>query len=155
MRNLQAILSFHGFFPFHLDFSFLSPSIYLFGVNALGKENIQSQSKKSPRDDFLLLWISSHREKQRFSSALWRAGLNFGNEFFFFNPPVLKPNSDLTLGQVGSRWNLSPLVLCDEFVGCIFFLQFLELYFCVRYPLLSTSTEWAPVMLVGHNIWNE
>lgn len=87
-----------------------------------------------------------------FKSLLWSAAFNFGNKFLFLYPPVLKPDCDLPLGQVGYRRNLSPLVFRDEFVGGILFLQFLKLHFGVRYPFLSTSAKRAPVMLVGNNI---
>lgn len=83
----------------------------------------------------------SHAQWPPVLPCLRRAGLDFGDEFLFFYPPVLKPNGDLPLGQVSDGRNLSPLVLCDKFVGAVLFLQFLQLHLGVGYSLLSAAAE--------------
>lgn len=83
---------------------------------------------------------------------LRRAALHFGHKLLLLHPPVLEPDGDLPLRQVGHCWNLPPLVLGDEFVGGVLFLQFFELELGVRYPLLSASAERRAVVLVRHHI---
>lgn len=48
------------------------------------------------------------------------SGLQFIDDFFFFDSPVLEPNSDLPLWQVGGGWYPAPFVLSDEFICRIF-----------------------------------
>lgn len=83
---------------------------------------------------------------------LWRGALHFGHELLLLHPPVLEPDGDLPLRQVGRGGDLPPLVLGDEFVGCVLFLQFFQLNLGVRYSLLSAPAERRAVVLVRHDI---
>lgn len=83
---------------------------------------------------------------------LRRAGLHFGHELLLFHPSVLEPDGDLPLRQVGRGGDLPPLVLGDEFVGRVLFLQFFQLDLSVRYPLLPAPAERRTVVLVRHHI---
>lgn len=80
------------------------------------------------------------------------AGLHFGHELLLLHPPVLEPDGDLPLRQVGRGRDLPPLVLGDEFVSGVLFLQFFELELGVRYPLLPAPAERRAVVLVRHHI---
>lgn len=86
------------------------------------------------------------------SCALRRAALDFGYELLLLHPPVLEPDGYLPLRQVGRGGNLPPLVLGDEFVCSVLFLQFFQLDLGVRYPFLPATTERRAVMLVRHHI---
>lgn len=83
---------------------------------------------------------------------LRRSALHFGHELLLLHPPVLEPDGDLPLRQVGRGGDLPPLVLGDEFVGCVLFLQFFQLDLGVRYSLLSAPAERRAVVLVRHHI---
>lgn len=76
------------------------------------------------------------------------AAFDFGDDFLFLHPPVLKPNSDLSLREVGDGGDLSPLVLGDEFVAGVFLLQLLQLPLAIRDPFLPTPAEGAAVRRV-------
>lgn len=83
---------------------------------------------------------------------LRRAALHFGHELLLLHPPVLEPDGDLPLRQVGRGGDLPPLVLGDEFVCGVLFLQFFQLDLGVRYPLLPAPAERRAVVLVRHHI---
>lgn len=85
-------------------------------------------------------------------STLRRAALHFGHELLLLHPPVLEPDCDLPLRQVGRGRYLPPLVLGDEFIGGVLFLQLLQLDLGVRYPLLPAATERRAVVLMCHHI---
>lgn len=83
---------------------------------------------------------------------LRRGGLHFSHELLLLHPPVLEPDGDLPLRQVDRGGNLPPLILGDEFVGRVLFLQFFELEFGVRYPFLPAPAERRAVVLVSHHV---
>lgn len=83
---------------------------------------------------------------------LRRSGLHFCHELLLLHPPVLEPDGDLPLRQVGGSGDLPPLVLGYEFVGSVFFLQLLQLHLGVGDPLLSAAAERRAVMLMSHHI---
>lgn len=91
----------------------------------------------------------------RMSRMLRRAVFHFCHKLLLLYPPILEPDSDLPLRKVGRGRNLLPLVLRDEFVGGVFFLQLLQLHLCVRYPLLPSSTKRGTFLLVGNHICRE
>lgn len=84
---------------------------------------------------------------------LGRAGLDFGHKLFLLDAPVLEPDGDLALGQVGGGGDLPPLVLGDELVGGVLLLQLLQLQLGIRDALLSAAAEGRAVVLVRHHVW--
>lgn len=85
-------------------------------------------------------------------SSSRRTGLHFGHELLLLHPPVLEPDGDLPLGQVGRGRYFPPLVLGDELVGRVLLLQLLELQLGVRDPLLPPAAERRAFVLVRHHI---
>lgn len=65
--------------------------------------------------------------------------LQLGDYFLVLDSAILKPNGDLSFGEVSGRRYPSPLVLVDKFVDGILALQFLELQFGVRHSLLPPT----------------
>lgn len=84
--------------------------------------------------------------------VLRRVALHFGHELLLLHPPVLEPNGDLPLRQVGGGGDLPPLVFGDELVRGVFFLQLFQLDFGVRYSLLPAPPERRTVVLVRHHV---
>lgn len=57
--------------------------------------------------------------------GLRSAGLHFGHKLLLLHPPVLEPDGDLALRQVGRSRDFSPLFLGDELVSGVLLLELL------------------------------
>lgn len=66
--------------------------------------------------------------------------LGFTDEFFLFDATVLKPDGNLSLGEIGSCRNPPSFVFGNELAGRVLFLQLFKLDFGVGDALLAAST---------------
>lgn len=78
--------------------------------------------------------------------------LGFTDEFLLLHPPVLEPDGNLTLREVGGSRDAPPLVFGDELAGCVLFLQLLELNLGVRDAFFAPATVTADFWLQGDDI---
>lgn len=69
----------------------------------------------------------------------------FVDNFLLLDASVLKPYSDLPLGQVGLSRYPPPFVLRDKFIGAVLALELLQLHLGVWHALLSSASERAGV----------
>lgn len=79
-------------------------------------------------------------------------GLEFIDDFFLFDPPVLEPDCDLPLREVRCGWYPPPFVLGNEFVRSVFPFEFFQLHLSVRHPLLSPPPIGAGVRRMGDDV---
>lgn len=77
---------------------------------------------------------------------------DFGNDFFLLDSSVLKPNGDLSFGEVGGCRYPSSFFLGYEFVGGIFSLEFFKLRFRIGNPFLPPSPVNVYICLIVHHI---
>lgn len=78
--------------------------------------------------------------------------LGFADEFFLLDPPVLEPDGDLALREVGGGRDAPSLVFGDELAGRVLLLQLLELDLGVRDALFAPATVTADLGLQGHDV---
>lgn len=78
--------------------------------------------------------------------------LRFADEFLLFHSAVLKPNCNLTLRQIGGGRDTSSFVFSDEFAGCVFFFEFLQLDLGVGNTLFASSPVTADLRLQRDDI---
>lgn len=83
------------------------------------------------------------------------AALGFTDEFLLLDSPVLEPDGDLALREVGGGRDAPPLVFGDELAGCVLFFQLLQLDLGVRNALLAPATVTADLRLQWHNIYED
>lgn len=81
--------------------------------------------------------------------------LGFTDKFLLFYSSVLKPNSNLTLRQVGGGRDASSFVFSNKFASCILFFQFLQLNLSVGNTLLAPSPVTANLRLQRDDIWEK
>lgn len=86
------------------------------------------------------------------SGIMKMRGFAFGDDFFFFDSPVLEPYGNLALRQAGCSGNPPSLLFGNEFAGCIFLLQLLQLDFGVGNPLFPAPAVAADFGLERHHI---
>lgn len=90
------------------------------------------------------------------AAAAGSGAFDLGHHLLLLHPPVLKPDSDLSLGKVSGGGNLPPLVLGDELAIGIFLLQLFQLPFAVRYSLLAAASEGAALGgRLTYSVWPE
>lgn len=80
------------------------------------------------------------------------SGLEFIDDFFLFDPPVLEPDCDLPLREVCRGWYPPPFVLGNEFVRSVFPFEFFQLHLSVRHALLSPPPIGAGVWRMGDDV---
>lgn len=80
------------------------------------------------------------------------AALGFTDKFLLLDSPVLEPDGDLALREVGGGRDAPPLVFGDELAGCVLLFQLLQLDLGVRDALLAPATVTADLRLQWHNI---
>lgn len=78
--------------------------------------------------------------------------LRFADKFLLFHSAVLKPNSNLTLRQIGGGRDAPSFIFSDEFAGCVFFFQFLQLDLGVGNTLFTSSPVTANLRLQRDDI---
>lgn len=78
--------------------------------------------------------------------------LGFTDEFLLLDPPVLEPDGDLALREVGGGRDAPPLVFGDELAGRVLLLQLLQLDLRVWDALLASAAIAADLGLQRHHI---
>lgn len=101
---------------------------------------------------FWKVWVAVWRRSLILSSGVHVIVLGFTDKFLLLDSPVLEPDGDLTLWEVGGGRDAPSLVFGDEFAGCILFLQLLQLDLGVRDPLFTPTTVTADLRLQWHHI---
>lgn len=81
--------------------------------------------------------------------------LGFTDELLLLDPPVLEPDGDLALREVGGGRDAPPLVFGDELAGGVLFLKLLQLDLGVRDALFPPAAVAADFGLQWHDVWME
>lgn len=101
------------------------------------------------------LWSHESQFQERLmtsSSGVHMIAFGFTDKFLLLYSPVLEPDGDLALWEVGAGRDAPSLVFGDELAGRILFLQLLQLDLCVRDTFLTPTSVTAYLRLQWHNI---
>ena len=86
------------------------------------------------------------------SSGVHVIAFGFTDKFLLLDSPVLEPDGNLTLREVGAGRDAPSLVFGDELAGCILFLKLLQLHLGVRDTFFTPAAVTADLRLQWHNI---